>query len=99
MEGGNGFLSPQFSTIGNKKKSKSQKENIPVQTILPHTSAALSTVTSSSHTGAYSSRKKSSGAKRLWAYSGFSGDYCCERVCGSLCAREKVGQGKRDGQP
>lgn len=51
---------------------------------------------------------KSSEAKRLGLYLGFSGDYGCKRVCAGLCALcvskrerdgEKVGQGKRDGQP
>lgn len=28
---------------------------------------------------------KSSEAKTLWVYLGFSGDYCCKRVCVDLC--------------
>lgn len=104
MEGGNSFLSTQQEA----QKARAGAGTFQSKQLLLHTSATLSRVTSGSRTAAYSCRKKSSGAKRLWAYSGLSGDYCCERVCvGLLCEtetdREKVGQGKRggksDGQP
>lgn len=79
-----------------------QRKNIPVETML-HTSVTLATLTSGS--GAHSSeKKKCSRAKRLWVHSANSSDYCSERVCRSLWARQrgtekKVGQGKRGGQP
>lgn len=87
MEGGNNFFSAQQET----QKLRVREGTFQSKQILLHTSATLSTVTSGVRTGAYS-RKKSSGAKRLWAYSGFNGDYCCERVCVGLCvlyARKK----------
>lgn len=68
-----------------------------------HTSVTLATLTSGS--GAHSSeKKKCSRAKRLWVHCSNSSDYCSERVCRSLWARQrgtekKVGQGKRGGQP
>lgn len=107
MGGGNSFLSTQQETQKPRVREGTFQSKQYSFVPLP-----LSPVTSGSRTGAYSSRKKSSGAKRLWAYSGFSGDYCCERVCVGLCElfacvcvrererdREKVGQGKRGGQP